>query len=159
MLRHVLATLAYRTQKALSDIPEGFAQFSPGNKVRTPHELICHMRSVLGYARTFLVGGTYPRPVPQDFERDVAAFHEMLDDLSVRLKQDIPLVGTTEEQLLQGPLSDAMTHVGQLAMLRRIFGSPVPPENFIVAAIDTENASAEQPRPVSPDPEWPEKLP
>ena len=158
MLRHFLAALAYRTQKALRDAPADFAGFSPGNQVRTPHELICHMRSVLGYARTFFVGGTYPRPVPDDWQRDIAAFHEILADLSDHLGRDRPINGTTEEQLLQGPFSDAMGHAGQLAMLRRLFGSPVPPENFIVAAVDTDNVSAAQPLPVSPDAEWPEKL-
>ena len=157
MLRHFLAAIAYRTQKALVNAPSDFASFDAGNRVRTPHELICHMRSVLGYARTFLIGGTYPRPTPEDFKRDVAEFHEMLADLSTRLKRGEPLNGITEVQLLQGPFADAMTHAGQLAMLRRLYGSPVPPEDFILAAIETENVGAGQPPPVSPDRDWPEK--
>ena len=158
MLRHFLATLAYRTQKALADAPSEFAQFCAGNKVRTPHELICHMRSVLGYARTFIIGGTYPRPTPDDFERDISAFHEMLADLNSRLEAGEELHGITEEQMLQGPFSDAMTHAGQLAMLRRLHGSPVPPENFVVARVDSENVGPDQPAPVSPDADWAEKL-
>jgi hypothetical protein len=158
MLRHFLAALAYRTQKALADAPPDFAGFSAGNRTRTPHELICHMRSVLGYARTFFIGGTYPRPEVEDFRTDVIAFHEMLADLSGRLDRGDELDGITEERLLQGPFSDAMTHAGQIAMLRRLYGSPVPPENFVVAAIDAENVSADQNEPVSPDAEWPEKI-
>ena len=154
MLRHFLAALAYRTQKALRNAPHDFANFSAGNGVRTPHELACHMRSVLGYARTFFIGGEYPKPEPDDFSRDVEAFHEMLADLSGRLAAGEPLVGITEEQLLQGPFSDAMTHAGQLAMLRRLHGEPVPPENFIVAKIVCENVSANQPGPASPDADW-----
>lgn len=157
MLRHFLAAVAYRTQKALRDAPPDFASFNAGSRVRTPHELICHMRSVLGYARTFFIGGNYPRPTPDDFHRDVEAFHEMLTDLSARLSEEGPLIGITEEQLLQGPFADSMTHAGQLAMLRRLHGSPVPPENFIIAAIDTENVSASQPLPASPDRDWPEQ--
>lgn len=157
LLRHFLAALAYRTQKALADAPESFASFSAGNRVRTPHELICHMRSVLGYARTFFIGGSYPRPLPEDFQKDVAAFHEMLADLSKRLRRVDELHGITEEQLLQGPLADAMAHAGQLAMLRRLHGSPVPPENFIAAAIDTANVSMDQRAPASPDADWPER--
>jgi hypothetical protein len=60
------------------------------------------------------------------------------------------------ERLLQGPFSDAMTHAGQLAMLRRLAGSPVPPENFIVAAIDPDHFGPHQPDPTSPDEVWPE---
>lgn len=156
LLRHFLAALAYRTQKALRGAPDNFAEFKAGNQVRTPHELICHMRSVLGYARTFFVGGVYDRPMPADYNNDVKLFHDMLADLSLHLESGTPLVGTTEENLLQGPFADAMTHAGQLAMLRRLHGDPVPPENFIIAAIDTENVTADQPEPVSPDKVWPE---
>lgn len=158
MLRHFLATLAYRTQKALAGAPADFASFNAGSETRSPHELICHMRSVLGYARTFLIGGSYPRPTPDDFARDIDAFHEMLADLSGRLERGEPFSGITEEQLLQGPFADAMTHVGQIAMLRRLHGSPIPPENFIVADIEAENVTSAQPAPVSPDLDWPEKL-
>ena len=158
MLRHFLAALAYRTQKALAYAPGDFAGFDAGNRVRTPHELICHMRSVLGYARTYFIGGSYPRPEPADWQEDIATFHEMLADLSMRLANGEPLKDITEEQLLQGPFADAMTHAGQLAMLRRLHGSPVPPENFIVAAIDADNVSVDQGSAVSPDADWPEKL-
>ena len=157
MLRHFLAALAYRTQKTLNDVTDDFASFDAGQRVRTPHELICHMRSVLGYARTFFVGGVYPRPSLQDFYEDVRAFHEMLADLDRLLANDNALNGITEEQLLQGPFADAMTHAGQLAMLRRLYGSSIPPENFIEANINAGNVSSDQPAPVSPDTEWPER--
>src|SRR5690242_17370778 len=139
MLRHFLAALAYRTQKALRDAPASFGSFQPGNQARSPAELVRHMTSVLGYARTYFVGGRYrAEPLP-DLPAEVARFHEMLQDLSHHLLEDRPLQGTSEERLLQGPFADAMTHVGQLAMLRRLSGSPVPPENFIKAAIDAAN--------------------
>lgn len=159
MLRHFLAALAYRTQKALRGAPAGFAGFDAGNGVRTPHELICHMRSVLGYARTFLIGGVYDRPVPTDYHEDIEAFHEMLDDLNKRLAGDEALTGITEEQMLQGPFADAMAHAGQLAMLRRLHLDPVPPENFIFARISTANMSSSQPEREKPDADWPEKHP
>jgi hypothetical protein len=66
--------------------------------------------------------------------------------------------GITAETMLQGPFSDAMTHVGQLAMLRRLAGSPVPPENFLFAAISPANLGVDQPLPVKPDKNWPERL-
>jgi hypothetical protein len=124
MLRHFLAALAYRTQKAIRGAPDDYWTFDAGNKVRSPHELICHMRSVLGYARTFFIGGNYRRPTPQNIETDIEAFHAMLADLSRHLEQGTPLIDMTEEQLLQGPFADAMTHAGQLAMLRRMHGHP-----------------------------------
>jgi len=157
MLRHFLAALAYRTQKALRGAPSDFPAFDAGNRARTPHELLCHMRSVLGYARTFLIGGVYPQPVPVDFEIDVQAFHDMLEDLSERLGAGEILEGITEEQLLQGPFSDAMTHAGQLAMLRRLHREPVAPENFVFAQISASNVSSNQPEPARADPDWPER--
>jgi hypothetical protein len=156
MLRHYLAALAYRTQKALRGAPASFGTFLPDHQVRTPTELVRHMTSVLGYARTFFVGGRYrPDPLPT-LSAETARFHEMLEDLGRHLDTATPLRGTTEERLLQGPFSDAMTHAGQLAMLRRLAGSPVRPENFIEAAVDPANLGPAQPAPVSPDQDWPE---
>jgi hypothetical protein len=65
----------------------------------------------------------------------------------------------SEERLLQGPFSDAMTHAGQLALLRRLAGAPVPPENFIVANIESNRLGPDQAAPVSPDKDWPEAPP
>jgi hypothetical protein len=157
MLRHFLAALAYRTQKALRGAPEDFPGFVAGNEVRTPHELICHMLSVLGYARTFFIGGSYPHPVPGNFDTDVQAFHEMLEDLSQRLAAGEEHENITEEQLLQGPFADAMTHAGQLALLRRLHHEPVAPENFIFAEISPSNLTPNQSEPARPDAEWPER--
>ena len=160
MLRHFLAALAYRTQKAVRGAPDGFCDFEAGSQVRTPLEIVRHMRSVLGYARTFFIGGTY-RPEPlQTFDAEIAAFHEMLVSLREHLESGSQfLEGLTPERLLQGPFSDAMTHAGQLAMLRRLYGDPVEPENFIVANIRPERLGPDQSGPVSPDEFWPEAPP
>jgi hypothetical protein len=90
----------------------------------------------------------------QGFDGEVLRLHDLLKDLSHHLAAGTPLRETTPERLLQGPLSDAMTHVGQLAFLRRLFGAPVPPENFIMADIDAANLGPDQPPPVSPDEKW-----
>jgi hypothetical protein len=156
LLRHFLAAIAYRTQKALRGAPESFGSFEAGQQVRTPAELVRHMTSVLGYARTCFEGGRYlPEPLP-DLDAEVTRFHALLEDLSRHLAAGTELRGITEEQLLQGPLSDAMTHVGQLAVLRRLAGSPVPPESFVEAAVDPANLGPDQPDPVNPDLVWPE---
>jgi hypothetical protein len=157
LLRHFLAALAYRTQKALRDAPAAFGEFRAGPKVRTPHELIRHMDSVLGYARTFFVGGMYRPPIFPDFAAAILHFHETVEDLAAHLEMGTEMHGITAEVLLQGPFSDAMTHAGQLAMLRRLAGDPVPPENFIYAEIGTENFGPDQASPAAPDEDWPER--
>ena len=157
MLRHFLAALAYRTQKALREADDSFANFDPGRQVRTPRELVLHMTSVLGYARTFIIGGSYrPEQLPT-FDDEIECFHKILADLSTHFANgDTFINGMTEEKMLQGPLSDAMTHAGQLAMLRRLAGQPVRPENFIYAQIDRENLTSSQPDPAAPDEVWKE---
>jgi len=82
LLHHFLAALAYRTQKALRDAPVEFASFRAAPKVRTPHELIRHMDDVLGYARTYFIGGKYRAPEFPDFAAAIAHFHETLADLA-----------------------------------------------------------------------------
>jgi hypothetical protein len=153
MLRHFLAAIAYRTQKSLRGAPEGFGGFRVAPGVRTPAELVRHMTSVLGYATTFFVGGAFDATPLATLENEVARLHATLSRLHEHFAN-----GSFErmrpEGFLQGPLADAMTHVGQLAMLRRLYGAPVPPENFIFAEVDSRNVSAEQPDPVAPDEDW-----
>ncbi len=157
LLRHFLAALAYRTQKALRGAPADFGEFRAAPLVRSPRELVRHMDSVLGYSRTFLIGGQYRPPVLAEFGAAVAHFHEVLEDVARHLETGTALRGITEETLLQGPFADAMTHAGQLALLRRLAGSPVPPENFIFADIRPDNLGPDQPPPASPDEVWPER--
>ncbi len=159
LLRHFLAAIAYRTQKALRGAPEEFAEFRAGANVRTPHELIWHMTGLLGYARTFFLGGVWqPEKLPT-FAGEIGRFHDTLEDLGNLLEEDKSRREISAEQLLQGPLADAMTHVGQLAMLRRLSGSPVAPENFIRATITAANLGPNQQPPVAPDPGWSPDLP
>jgi hypothetical protein len=157
LLRHFLAALAYRTQKALRDAPVQFSAFQAGNQVRTPVEVVRHMTSVLGYARTFFIGGEYrPDPLPSLHE-EVVRFHRMIQDLARHIESGTSFRdGMTAERLLQGPFADAMTHAGQLVMLRRLAGSPVPPENFIGADIAPERLGLDQADAISPDAVWPE---
>lgn len=159
LLKHFLAAIAYRTQKALRGAPESFADFRAGSNIRTPHELVWHMTGVLGYARTFFHGGVWRPEKLESLKEEITRFHQVLEALGADLEKGAPARDISMERLLQGPLADAMTHAGQLAMLRRLAGSPVPPENFIRAAIDSGNLSANQPMPVAPDPGWSPDLP
>jgi hypothetical protein len=154
LLCHYLASIAYHLQKALRDAPEGFETFRPGPRSRTPQELVCHMECVLGYARTFFLGGTYRNHLLPSMKQQVQQLHQTLQDLIDLLDKGQMLREISEEQLLQGPLSDAMTHIGQISYLRRLFGSPVPSENFIYATIGKGNVSADQALPNRPDTDW-----
>ena len=156
LLQHFLGALAYRAQKALRGAPSEFGSFRAAGGVRTPAELVRHMTSVLGYARTFFVGGRYrPDPLPS-LHHEILRFHDMLQDLAGHLETGTPLLDMSPEQLIQGPFADAMTHAGQLALLRRLAGAPVAPENFVVAEIGPDRLGPDQSDPVSPDEVWPE---
>ncbi len=154
LLRHYLAALAYRTQKALRGAPDDFADFQAGNGVRTPIELIRHMTNVLGYARTFFVGGVYRADPLPNIKAEVERFHAVLADLAAHFAAGTPLREITQEQLLQGPFADAMTHAGQLAILRRLAGSSVASENFLLADISADHLGSDQPSPAAPTPKW-----
>ena len=157
LLRHFLAAIAYRTQKALRGAPAAFADFAPGNQVRSPVEILRHMTSLMGYTVTLFVGGTYPhRPEPlATWDDEVQRFHAKLAEVAGHLEAGSALA-ISHQQLLQGPLADTMTHVGQLAMLRRLAGQPVAPENFIHADVRGDRLGPEQPEPIAPDAAWPE---
>src|SRR5918995_4412742 len=154
LLRHFLGALAYRTQKALRGAPDGFGEFRAGTHVRTPHELVWHMTGVIGYARTMFTGDRFTPDRMPSFAAEVNRFHDTLEALRADFANEQLKARISDEQFLQGPLSDAMTHAGQLAMLRRMAGSPVASENFIFADIRTANVSPAQPLPAAPDPWW-----
>jgi hypothetical protein len=153
MVRHFLASLAYRFHKAVADAPEGFDRLEPGYGIRPPLAIVHHINGVLGYGKVAVETGDfdywYKHPT-LDWQGEIAAVHEKLREIDVVLvSKDVE--GERLERLLQGPLSDAMTHVGQLAMLRRIAGSPIHAENFFKADVKAGQVSEEQPAPVSPD--------
>lgn len=154
LLRHFLAALAYRTQKALRGAPDDFADFCAGNRVRTPRELVWHMTGLMGYARTMIHGGTFAPPRLDDFHDEVHRFHETLGALLADLGNETLSATISDQQFLQGPLADAMTHAGQIAMLRRLHGNPVASENFIFARISADNVTENQPMPAAPDLDW-----
>jgi hypothetical protein len=154
LLLHFLGALAYRTQKALRGAPAGFGEFRAGSNVRTPHELVWHMTGVIGYARTMLRGGDFAPPRLASLEDEVARFHATLEGLRDDLADAALAATISDEQFLQGPLADAMTHAGQLAMLRRLAGEPVPSENFIFAKVAAANVGMDQPAPAAPDAWW-----
>ena len=156
LLRHFLAAIAYRTAKALRGASTRFDAFEPGQQSRTPRQLVRHMSGVLNYAIGLL---NEPRAVLVDcatYDGEVDRFFAMLRELSEVIRTKTDLADAMAERLLQGPLADAMAHAGQLALLRRLSGSPIQPEDFFAAAIDPQRLGLDQPDAYSPDAEWPE---
>ena len=135
MLRHTLAALAYRARKAVSDPPAGFSEFNVAPGSRTPGQILAHMCDLLDWAVSLADGAQVWRDsTPQAWEGDVQRFFDALGRFDARLASDAPLACRTE-QLFQGPVADALTHVGQIALLRRLAGSPVRAENYFKADI------------------------
>lgn len=147
-LRHTLATLAYRTARALENAPDSFADFSSAG--RRPIQILAHMGDLLHWALSMAQGNpawrvAQPLAWPQEQQRFFAA----LSAFDAFLASSVP-VQAPVERLFQGPIADALTHAGQLAMLRRLAGSPTRGENFYVAAIAAGQVGPLQPEPVKP---------
>jgi len=150
MVRHFIASIAYHATKAMQDAPAAYPEFDSGEGARTPRQILHHMTGVLTYAHSFFEEYDTTYFDHKSWEGEMTHFYETLSKLDSSLQEKGPR-DVSEEQLLQGPLSDTMAHVGQLLMLRRLAGSPVPSENFIFADIHKGVVSPDQPPPVAPD--------
>jgi hypothetical protein len=147
LLRHALATLAYRGRKAVRDAPSGFADRRAGPSLRTPVEILAHVGDLLDWAVGLAEGRhVWHETTPRTWEKEIDRFHEGLTTLDERLAAPEPL-GFPAERLLQGPLADALTHVGQITLLRRLAGSPVRGENYFKADIVAGRVGPEQAAP------------
>jgi hypothetical protein len=148
LLRHTLAALAYRTTRALDGAPDHFAGFAAAG--RLPVQILAHMGDLLDWALTAAVGKErWHTTQPSVWKHEKERFFESLGALDAFLASGGPLEATVE-RLMQGPVTDAFAHAGQLAMLRRLSGSPIRGENFYVAAIAAGQVGADQPAPVQP---------
>jgi hypothetical protein len=135
LLRHLVATLAYRAAKVLRDAPPGFAEFSSGPASRVPVQILAHMADLMGWALRAARGELVWRAEgSRDWDTELRRFFDGLAALDQFLASDAPL-GHPPELLMQAPLTDALTHVGQLAMLRGAAGAPVRPESYARAEI------------------------
>jgi uncharacterized membrane protein YccC len=143
-LRHAVATLAYRGGKAVRGAVPGFAVFKASAGTRTPGEILAHIGDLLDWAVTLADGKHIWRDSkPLAWDREVARFFRALRKFDRRLTSRKPLV-SSPEKLFQGPIADALTHVGQIAMLRRIAGCPMRGENYFVANIVAGRVGANQ---------------
>lgn len=147
MLRHTVATVAYRGAKAVRDAPESFASFRASPTTRTPTEILAHVGDLFDWALSIAEGHeTWRNSEPLSWNDEVARFHAALAKYDEYLASGDEL-GASCERMFQGPVADALTHVGQLTMLRRIAGDPIRGENYSVAKIEAGQVGADHEKP------------
>ena len=147
LLRHTLATLAYRGGKAVRGAPPEFAQFRIGDRTRTPEAILAHVGDLMDWALELTRGRhTWKDSKPLPWEEEVERFHASVGRLDDALAGSDPL-RCPPEKLFQGPIADALTHVGQIAMLRRLAGAPMRGENYYKADIAAGRVGPEQATP------------
>lgn len=148
LLRHTVASLAYRATRALDDAPDSFAGFEGCG--RQPVKILAHMGDLFDWALSAVQGSErWHNSTPLPWAEEKVRFFAALKAFDTYVASDAPLHASAEA-LFQGPIADALTHVGQLAMQRRLAGFPTRGENFFVATITAGQISAEQPAAVQP---------
>ena len=144
LLRHTLATVAYRGGKALRGAPDSFATFHIGDKTRTPAQILAHMGDVFDWALSIAQGKqAWKDSAPLPWHAEAERFFASIQKFDDYLASPEPLHGSAEG-LFQGPVADALSHIGQIAMLRRLAGSPILGENYFKSDIVAGRVGAEQ---------------
>ncbi len=147
LLRHTVATLAYRAGKAIRGVPDGFGDFRTGEKTRTPREILAHLADLMEWAHSIARGEErWSDAAPFPWDQEVARFYEALARFDSHLASSEPLRASVEK-LFQGPVADAFTHVRQISLLRRLAGGPVRGENYFKADIAAGRVGREQSAP------------
>ncbi len=144
MLRHTVATLAYRAGKALRGAPESFADFDTGEKGRTPARILAHMGDLFDWALSIARGNqAWNDSTPLPWNQEVERFFKSLKAFDDYLASDQPL-NASPEKIFQGAVADALTHTGQINMLRRMAGCPIRAENYYRAEITVGRVGPDQ---------------
>lgn len=147
LLRHIVATIAYRGGKAVRGAPPAFAGFAAADTTRTPERILAHIGDLFDWALSIAKGTqAWQDSKPLAWDDEVARFFRALGAFDAYLASD-EVLAAPPEQLFQGPLADALTHVGQLTMLRRLSGASMKSENYYRADITTGRVGAEQTAP------------
>ena len=147
LLRHTLATISYRGGKTLRDTAADFPQFRAGENTRTPLEILAHIGDLMDWALSIARGKEeWIKADSRSWDQEVARFFASLRAFDDYLASTEPR-GCSPQQLFQGAIADALTHVGQLAMLRGLAGNPIRGENYFAAEIVTGRVGAEQSAP------------
>jgi hypothetical protein len=144
MLRHTLATLSYRGGKVLRDAPQTFGEFRASETTRTPAEILAHLGDLVEWGLSMARGKqAWAGTQTTEWAAGVERFFSGLTAFDEFLASSEPLA-QTEEKIFQGPIADSLTHVGQLAMLRRMAGGPIRGENYFKADIELGRVGADQ---------------
>jgi hypothetical protein len=147
LLRHSLATIAYRAAKSLRDAPDSFRDFRSGESTRTPGQILAHMGDLLDWALSMAKGKqAWHDSQPLAWQPECERFFDALRRFDEYLESNEPL-RASPEKLFQGPVADLLNHAGQLALLRRLAGIPIKGENYYVADIATGRVGPDQPPP------------
>ena len=147
LLRHTVATLAYRGGKAVRDADDSFASFKASETTRTPAQILAHIGDLFDWALSIAKGNeAWNNSEPLEWGQEIDRFHAALKSFDDYLASDAELSASCE-RLFQGPVADALTHVGQLAMLRRLAGGPMKAENYSRAKIEAGRVGADQEKP------------
>lgn len=143
-LRHMLAALAYRAAKTMRGAPKSFSHFKPAPTTRTPSEIVAHMGDLLDWSLTLIRGqGKWVASEPLDWGSEKSRFFASLKRFDDALASGEP-IKIEMQRLFQGPIADAFTHTGQLAMLRRMSGNPMKGESYARADIVAGRVGFEQ---------------
>jgi len=143
-LRHTVATLAYRARKAVEVKDTSFAHFRIGESTRTPLAILSHMADLMEWALTQAQGGErWNDATPSDWAQECARFFDGVAALDAYLASASPL-GQPEGRIFQGAVADALTHVGQINLLRRLAGDPVRGENYNRAEVRVGRVGRDQ---------------
>jgi hypothetical protein len=144
LLRHTVATLAYRAEKVVRDVPENYPSLRLSPSSRTPAEILAHIGDLFDWALWLAKGEhRWHDSAPQAWTLEVQRFFKSVKCFDEYLESTAPL-NCNPEKLFQGPIADALTHVGQLALIRRAAGAPVRGENYFKAQIVAGRIGAEQ---------------
>jgi hypothetical protein len=147
LLRHILATVAYRGGKAVRNAPAAFGTFKASDTIRTPAQILAHIGDLFDWALSIASGRQqWHNSTPLIWDREVSRFFEALQRFDAYLASDAPMA-CSAAQIFQGPLADALTHVGQIAMLRRLAGAAMKGENYFEADIVAGRVGLEQTAP------------
>ena len=147
LLRHTLATTAYRGGKTLRDAPDSFANFRAAETTRTPAQILAHLGDLFDWALSMAKGqSAWHDSKPLPWHDEIQRFFASLRSFDDYLAGDESL-HASPEKLFQGPVADALNHIGQLALLRRMAGNPIKGENYFMADISRGRVGRDQPKP------------
>lgn len=147
LLRHSVATLAYRAAKVLRDFPLEATQARVAPATRTALEVLSHLADLMHWAEGLARGENHWSPeASADWKAAGERFFRGLSAVDAALAER-PLAAPAAERIFQGPIADAFTHVGQLALLRGMLGSAVRPESYQRAEITVGRVGRQQAAP------------